>query len=120
MNPKLELEYLDVLRVLRLEDAAIHARFRCGSRVYGTATPASDHDFVAVLAHADAKRDLVFADGCNVVVHSRASFQEALDHHGVFALECLFAPEAHRLKEPSPPFRFTLDRAASRLLTTVH
>lgn len=101
----------EVLRVLRLEDSAIHAMFRCGSRVYGTASPASDHDFVAVLARADGPRDLVFADGCNVVVHTRASFQVALDHHSVFALECLFAPAAHRLKEPSPSPRFQLDRA---------
>ncbi|NUO48084.1 MAG: hypothetical protein HOV80_04425 [Polyangiaceae bacterium] len=103
-------DYRDVMGILRLEDAAICGMFRCGSRVYGTATPSSDHDFVAVLAGSDGRRDLVFGDGCNVVIHTRASFQEALDHHSIFALECLFAPAPHRLKEPAPPFRFVLDR----------
>jgi hypothetical protein len=111
MKPQTTMGYPGVLRVLRLDDSAIHAMFRCGSRVYGTASPTSDHDFVAVLARADGARDLVFADGCNVVVHTRASFQQALEHHSVFALECLFAPAQHRLKEPSPSPRFQLDRA---------
>lgn len=99
-----------VLRVLGRADAEVHSVFRIGSRVYGTATPTSDEDFVAVLARRDAKQDLAFAPGVNVVVHGLDTFRAAIADHSVFALECLFLPPEHRLKEARPPFPFKLDR----------
>ncbi|WP_437333386.1 hypothetical protein [Sorangium sp. So ce394] len=99
-----------VLRVLRRNDGEVHSVFRAGSRVYGTATAASDEDFVAVLARRDAKQDLAFAPGVNVVVHGLDSFRHAIAEHSVFALECLFLPPEHRLKGARPPFAFKLDR----------
>ncbi len=72
------MDTTDLLRILGRSPAEVHAIFRCGSRVYGTATAASDEDFVAVLARRDAKQDLVFRDKVNVVVHGLDSFREAI------------------------------------------
>ncbi|WP_438024081.1 hypothetical protein [Sorangium sp. So ce233] len=99
-----------VLRVLGRTDGEVHSVFRTGSRVYGTAIATSDEDFVAVLARRDAKQDLAFAPGVNVVVHGLDTFRGALADHSVFALECLFLAPEHRLKEARPPFPFKLDR----------
>lgn len=100
---------LRLLRLLGRPAAEAHALFRCGSRVYGTAT--SDEDFVAVLARRDAKQDLVFGDDVNIVVHGLDSFHDALVGQSVFALECLFLAPEHRLVDPRPAFPFKLDRA---------
>ena len=100
-----------LLRILGRSPAEVHAISRCGSRVYGTATAASDEDFVAVLARRDAKQDLVFRDNVNIVVHGLDSFREAIAGQSVFALECLFLPAEHWLIDPKPPFSFKLDRA---------
>ncbi|WP_437965807.1 hypothetical protein WMF04_40220 [Sorangium sp. So ce260] len=99
-----------VLRVLGRADGEVHSIFRTGSRVYGTATATSDEDFVAVLARRDARQDLAFSPGINVVVHGLDTFRDALGEHSVFALECLFLPPEHRLKETRPPFALKLDR----------
>ena len=104
------MDYADVLRHLRRSDAEIHSACRCGSRVYGTAGPSSDEDFFVVLADPRAKQDLLFRGGANFVVHGLGSFRDALADQSVFALEGLFAPPAHRLKEGRPPVPFTLDR----------
>jgi hypothetical protein len=100
----------EVLRVLGKGDGEIAAIFRTGSRVYGTASPTSDEDFVAVLARKDARQDLAWGDGVNVVVHGLDTFRDAIADHSVFVLECLFLPPEHRLKDPRPPFAFKLDR----------
>ena len=105
------MDTTDLLRLLGRSAAEVHALFRCGSRVYGTATATSDEDFVAVLARRDAKQDLVFGDNVNVVVHGLDSFREAIAGQSVFALECLFLPPEHRLLDPRPAFVFKLDRA---------
>ena len=105
------MDITGLLKILGRSPAEAHAVFRCGSRVYGTATAASDEDFVAVLARRDAKQDLVFRDGINVVVHGLDSFREAIAGQSVFALECLFLSPQHRLVDPKPPFSFKLDRA---------
>ena len=105
------MDRADVLRVLRRRDDEVTAIFRSGSRVYETASPTSDEDFVAVLARRDARQDLAFAPGVNVVVHGLDTFRDAVADHSVFAFECLFLPPQHRLKDPAPPFVFKLDRA---------
>lgn len=95
---------------MRRQDGEIHSASRCGSRVYGTAGPRSDEDFVVVLADAAARQDLLFVGGVNVVVHGTGSFTRALADQSVFACEVLFAPAEHRLKEGRPPLPYRLDR----------
>jgi hypothetical protein len=99
-----------VLRVLGRSDGEVAAVYRTGSRVYGTASPTSDEDFVAVLARRDARQDLAFGPGVNVVVHGLDTFRDAIADHSVFVLECLFLPPEHRLKDPRPPFAVAIDR----------
>lgn len=108
--PPAAMDYADVLRHLRRADAEIHSACRCGSRVYGTAGPGSDEDFFIVLADERAKQDLLFRGGANFVVHGLGSFREALADQSVFAMEGLFAPAEHRLKEPRTKVPFTVDR----------
>lgn len=105
------MDYADVLRHVRRTDAQIAFACRCGSRVYGTAGPDSDEDFLVVLADARAKQDLLFRGGANFVIHGLESFREALAGQSVFALEGLFAPAAHRLKELRAPLPYKVDRA---------
>jgi hypothetical protein len=105
------MNYAHVLQVLRRSDAEVHSLFRSGSRVYGTARPDSDEDFVAVLARRDAKQDLAFGPGVNVIIHGLDTFRAAIADQSVFALECLFLPPEHRLKEGRPPFAYKPDRA---------
>jgi len=103
-------DYESVRRLLRVPDSAIHSLYRCGSRVYGTSNARSDEDFVAVLAGPNAKVDLVLGDRRDIIVHTEASFREALARHSVLALECFFVAAEHRLKETRPGFAFVLDR----------
>jgi hypothetical protein len=104
------MDYAGILRILGREGGEIHSVYRAGSRVYGTATEASDEDFVVVLARRDARQDLVFRDSVNIVLHGVDSFQKALADQSVFALECFFLPKEHRLKAPQQPFAYKLDR----------
>jgi hypothetical protein len=104
-------EYAAVLSLLRIEDAAVRACVRCGSRVYGTAHAGSDRDFLVVLRDPSARQDLRWGAGINVVVHGERSYELALANQSVFALEALFAPAEHQLKAPVPPFTYAFDRA---------
>ncbi|MDI3281786.1 nucleotidyltransferase domain-containing protein [Polyangium sp. 15x6] len=99
-----------LLAVLRVPRAEIRAAYRVGSRVYGTAGPGSDEDFLVVLGKPGQRQDLAFAPGLNIVIHGVATFEGALEDQSVFALECQFAPSAHVHVAPRPPFRYTLDR----------
>jgi hypothetical protein len=103
-------EYERLLAVVRQPDSAVRAAFGVGSRVYGTAGPRSDHDYVVVLSAPGQKQDLLFGEAINVTLHGARSFEAALESGSVFAFEALFAPPPHRLKEPVPPFAVKLDR----------
>ncbi|HET9955256.1 MAG TPA: nucleotidyltransferase domain-containing protein [Polyangiaceae bacterium] len=109
--------YERLLRAIARNDDEIRFAVRCGSRVYGTATPASDEDFFVVLRDREAKRDLVWVDHMNVVIHGTGAFEAALAEQSVFALECLCTPAEHRLKEATP--RFPLEVRRARLFDSV-
>jgi len=96
--------------ILRVDAKDVRLACRVGSRVYGTAGPTSDEDFLVVLAKPGQKQDLAFADGINIVVHGIGTFQQALDDQSVFALEGFFAPSEHVLVPAKPPFKYSLDR----------
>lgn len=99
-----------LLPILRVSSTDVRAAYRVGSRVYGTAGPNSDEDFVVILSKPGQKQDLAFADGINIVVHGVTTFQTALDDQSVFALECHFAPNEHVVVPPRPAFKYVLDR----------
>jgi len=104
------MDYEELLALIRRGDAEVHSVFRCGSRVYGTAGPASDEDFVVILADRKAKKDLLFRGGANFVIQGVDAFRDAIAEQSVFALECLFLPPAHKLKETRGAFAFKLDK----------
>ncbi len=99
-----------LLPILRVAVTDVRAACRVGSRVYGTAGPNSDEDFVVILSKPGQKQDLAFAEGINIVVHGVTTFQTALEDQSVFALECHFAPPEHVIIAPRPAFKYVLDR----------
>ncbi|WP_394826646.1 nucleotidyltransferase domain-containing protein [Pendulispora albinea] len=99
-------DYARVLHTLRRDDRQVRFCVRCGSHVYGTARPGSDRDFLVVLADERARQDLLWGEDLNVVVHGAGTYAKALEEQSIFALEGLFAPAEHRLKEARPPFRY--------------
>jgi hypothetical protein len=104
------MDYAAILKHLRRADAEVHSVFRCGSHVYGTAGPGSDEDFVVVLAAPGAKKDLLFRGGANFVIHGQDSFRAAIAEQSVFAIECLFLPSEHKLKETRGAFAYKPDK----------
>jgi predicted nucleotidyltransferase len=68
-----------------------------GSRVYGTADDASDHDYQIVINDKDfMKHDWVnklAQRGFDLHVWSEMNWNFALNDHRVFAMECLFLPK---------------------------
>lgn len=103
-------EYERLLSILRRPDTAVRFACRVGSRVYGTAGPHSDHDYLVVLVDPAQKQDLLFGDQINVVLHGTRTFESALAEGGVFAFEAVFAPAPHILKPARPPFAVKLDK----------
>jgi hypothetical protein len=98
----------ELLRFLRLDDWQVMRVCRAGSRVYGTAGPGSDEDFVVVAR--GVKPDLVRGPSLSVILYTPEGFMNSVEEHAVFALECLYLPPEHRLRDPVPPLTFKLDR----------
>jgi len=90
-------EYKSVLDAARRADKDVSAAYRVGSRVYGTATPESDHDYVLVL-NVREYNELVRKPSINVTLRGFQDFAHALDEGNIFTLECYFAPSEHILK----------------------
>lgn len=107
--------YDDLLRILKCQDSDVHTVFRTGSYLYGCANAKSDEDFVAVL-HG-GRQDLILRPKVNIVCHSPVSFQQALDSHSVFALECLYSPLDTRIKV-GPSFSTRIDKARLKAKAT--
>lgn len=93
--PPSELDTL--VRILGASHEDVVWAVRVGSQVYGTAQESSDHDYMVALAKG--KDTLVKGEGIDIVVKSLQSFEDALDEHNIFALECYFAPIRASLKK---------------------
>jgi len=102
------MDLAELCATLRLDPSTLRGAFRVGSRVYGTAKPGSDHDFLLISSRPGQRQDLLFGPQVNGILHGVESFQRALDDHSMMALEAFFAPPEHRLLEPRPAFRFAL------------
>ena len=95
------MNYEQALKAARRADHEICAAFRVGSRVYGTATPESDHDFVLVLNEATCRNELIHHPNVNVTVRGLLAFNGAIREGNIFTLECVFAPGPAVLKSLS-------------------
>jgi len=80
-----------------------------GSRVYGTAKPDSDFDFIlvgsALLAKDEKKNGRL-----NVHIHTTDIFKDELFRHDIHNLECYFAPDWAKLLIKEPFDSFVLNR----------
>jgi len=97
-----------------------------GSRVYGTTTENSDHDFQIILADKDFKREdwrnELAATGLDLHVWSHSQWVDALNDHRVYALECFYLPKDKQInnslhlvhKMNTMKFGFTLNKAKLR------
>lgn len=72
---------------------------RYGSRVYGTDTIDSDHDFVVVSSNDINRKDFH--------VFTKESFQSALDNHEIMAIEAYYSRE---IIGSNDLFHFKLDK----------
>lgn len=68
-----------------------------GSRVYGSETANSDHDFQIILRDKDFKKEdwknKLAHRGLDLHVWSQSEFTEALADHRVYAIECINLPK---------------------------
>jgi hypothetical protein len=102
-------DYASVLNVARCRDEDVRFCVRCGSHVYGTTHSGSDQDFILVLRDEGARQDLCWGKNINVVLHGAGTYEKSLGEQSVFALEGLFTPKVHRLKETNAAFRYKPD-----------
>jgi hypothetical protein len=86
----------DILKALKVDEEVI-AIYSYGSRVYGTASETSDHDYIIVtkgafLKSGAFKQNAISSEDRKIqgVLYSRSGFIDALNNYEIGALECLF------------------------------
>lgn len=89
-----------ILKDFGLEDKDVLLVFPYGSRVYGTHSEKSDHDFIIVVNDDSHDRDSLESSyhNFNATIYSKNSFREKLIEHKISALECYFLPKEKLLK----------------------
>ena len=107
-------DYQRLLGLVGVKDEDVLLAVRVGSRVYGTAQPDSDEDFMVVLS-GDVKDDLLIRDKVNVTLRTKAGFQSSLDKQNVFALECYMVDFNNIFKRTPPAFNWKGDWGKLRL-----
>lgn len=92
--------YQSILNDFNLEDENVLAAFPYGSRVYGTNNPNSDHDFVIVMNKVVTESDRLDSryNNTSITTYSQEAFEDLVDKHKIFALECIFCPKDLVLK----------------------
>lgn len=84
-----------------------------GSRVFGTASSSSDHDYIIVTDGEIGKEDTLTGNGVDATVYDCKRFRQRIEDHEVSVLECLFLPTEHILKKELE-FSWQLDRSKLR------
>lgn len=74
-------------------EAHVQAVYMYGSRVYGTHSPQSDHDYIVILddevgAHKDAQQYDSHSGDLSIHTYLYSSWKEHLANHKIFAIEC--------------------------------
>jgi len=96
-----------------IDDDNVCAIYPLGSRVYGSHTPDSDHDYILVCWEYFDSQDI------NVHVYTVNQFKQALLNHEIQALECYFLHEdlIIKLNDTRHQQGFVLDK--SKLRTSI-
>ncbi len=88
-----------IIKDFNLMESSILAAFRYGSTVYGTNHEKSDQDFVLIF------KDKQIQDGFGITcgdlslhMYQKSSFQDLIDRYKIFAMECVYLPKEHVLK----------------------
>lgn len=84
-----------------------------GSRVFGTASSTSDHDYIIVEEGEVGKEDTLSNNGVDATVYDCKRFRQRIEDHEVSVLECLSLPTEHILKKELE-FPWQLDRSKLR------
>lgn len=94
----------------KLQESDILSIYLYGSRVYGTDSSESDYDFIVVVNNGCVEQDSVNSTdyNFNAAIYQFDSFQDLINRHKNFALDCYFLPSEFRLKDDAK-FTFTLD-----------
>lgn len=119
-GPNYQLGYEFLTRVEMIDkiysyvgEENIVAMYPYGSRVYGNAKGNSDHDFIVVHNSDFPNQEVVYRD-MNVHFYDVKTFQQALDDHEIWALECYFLPKDTIIRDTNI-FTFTLDKSKLRV-----
>ena len=98
-----------IIKASTLPKELIRNIYAYGSRVYGTADEyRSDYDFI-IIANSDINDREIRNGNLNIHIYNPDHFRELLLGHKIFALECFFLPEQHRVLNLDE-FSFVLDK----------
>ena len=102
--------YQWILEDFDLKDEDVLSVYRHGSMIYGTNDHQSDNDFIIIVKdHAvecDSKNSSYH--NIDVGIQRQSTFQDLINRHKNFALDCYFLPQEFRLKD-NAKFTFKLD-----------
>lgn len=94
-----EIKSARILRELGVDEPVLNI-YPYGSRIYGTADPDSDEDFIivtkgAMLKSGAFRQNAISNKNYTVqgVIYSRGGFIDAINNYEIGALECMFLPE---------------------------
>lgn len=103
-------EFTQIIRLTQLPEKDFAVLYPYGSRVYGTNSPQSDYDYIMVFDGQNGKDAQQYDshDGkLSVHTYSSESWQQHLNDHKIFAMECHFILPVDR-------FNFKLNHALLR------
>lgn len=106
-----------ILKNFHLTDKEVINIYSYGSRVYGTHSESSDHDFIIIVNKDVHEFDLMSIDKkINVHLYSTDAFANQLEQHKIAALECFFLPTKFLLKNK---LKFTFDLNKEKLRSSI-
>ena len=105
-----------LIKDFKLEESKVLIAFPYGSRVYGTASPESDYDYIIVMDDSVHDQDSLSSSyhNFNATIYGLTSFTEKLNLHKISALECWFLPALKVLKFTHVDIKFSLNKKILR------
>jgi hypothetical protein len=105
VNSMKMLGYKDLMAKLRIKmgpqgirEEEVLAVYPYGSRVYGTARPMSDYDFIIITENTTTGEALGLSNHIHATIYSLADYQQQLRNHEISVLECMSLPREMMVK----------------------